>query len=318
MLLDRLEERLDSFVEYFRINTFSNPDIETTHSFQGKMDPPLEMYFVPMEIAASIEDDEERIFFLLMSTHLWSAWLGDEFTQLYSWEEFNAATPDGVRIMCEEFFMETGVFTGKKRLIGQHRKFMRCMPNDGKAEYTTKLILSYKEMAHEFGSQAEMFQLYDEDASFEELYLMLKPVFGFHVRMLRYDFLELVTRAHDDYMVIPDRMYCEESTGPLYGLMFILLGQRIGKKGSQLSKKDVVEVVPGIWNEYMEGSEYTIPEGASFKEVIVVFEQYLIDCIRYEDSLPRYMRQDPGFVFDIETTVCCWQKDKTVVGTFLK
>jgi hypothetical protein len=292
--LKNIDRRIQRFVKYFVDNTSSDPD-RKFRALQSK--------------SYTLDDPEERLFFILLTTHFDSPYLADEFHQRLSWDKIQQADETGIRQVCKEYIHEKE-FTGKY-LIGDHRRYFRCLPKDGKVDYSAKILTSYKQTIEKYSSQTAFFEIDNKKARFDVLYQKMKKITYFHRRLPRFDHLERVSRLHNFY-VIPDRFYAEDATGPLYGLTCLLFGKRLGKD-SGITKQYLVKTFPQIWNQRIGGS-HVIPEGADFKQIIACLEQWVVHRIRNWESLPSVRRDDKAFVFDIESCLCNWQKRKCLDG----
>lgn len=285
-----LDHRLEKFVEYF---------VSTTSPDSARAHPVLQSK------CQSLDDPEERLFFILLATHFDSPYLADEFYDRLDWNKARQTSEATIRQICEEYIYDRR-FTGKYA-IGDHRRYFRCLPKNKKVDYSVEILVSYRQVIGEYGSQAAFFGFGDGEVTFDTLYQRMKKIAHFHPRLPRFDHLERLSRLHNFY-VTPDRFYAEVATGPLYGLTCLIFGKRLSKD-SGITKRDIVQVFPKIWNGQV-GREYVIPKGADFNQVIARLEQWVIDHVKNHEALPPEKRRDKGFVFDVESCLCDWQKGK--------
>jgi hypothetical protein len=288
--LREIDHRIQVFVDYFIANVSPDPD-RNLAALQAKYQ--------------TLTAPEERLFFILLTTHFDSLYLADEFHQRLSWNKIQQVNEIDIWQVCKEYIYEKQ-FTGKY-LIGDHRRYFRCLPKDGKVDYSSKILTSYKQTIGRYSSQAAFFEIDNEKAKFDVLYQKMKKIACFHPRLPRFDHLERVSRLHNFY-VVPDRFYAEDATGPLYGLTCLLFGKRLGKD-SGITKQYLVKSFPQIWNEQIGGA-YVIPDGADFKQIIACLEQWVVKRVRNWETLPSVRQHDKAFVFDIESCLCNWQKGK--------
>lgn len=285
-----IDHRIKIFVDYFIANVSSDPD-RNLLALQSK--------------CQTLNDSEEKLFFILLATHFDSPYLADEFYQILNWDSIQQVDEADIWQVCEEYIFGKE-FTGKY-LIGDHRRYFRCLPKDRKVDYSAKILISYKQAIDRYGLQAAFFEIDNEDARFDVLYQKMQEIAYFHPRLPRFDHLERVSRLYNFY-VVPDRFYAEDATGPLYGLTCLLFGKRLGKD-SGITKQYLVNTFPRIWNQQI-GGNYIISDGADFKQIIVCLEQWAVNRVRNWESLPSVRRNDKAFVFDIESCLCNWQKGK--------
>jgi hypothetical protein len=238
--------------------------------------------------------------------------LADDFHQKVSWSKIQQIDEVGIRQVCEEYLFEKK-FTGEY-LIGDHRRYFRCLPKNEKVDYSVKILNSYKKVIRRYGSQVAFFEIHNDDAEFDVLYQRMKDekIAYFHPRLPRFDHLERVSRLHHFY-VTPNKFYAEDATGPLYGLTYLLFGKRLGKDGG-ITRRNLVNSLPQIWNKQI-GSKYAIPGKADFKRVIECLERWVVIHVRNWESLPSARRDDPAFIFDIESCLCNWQKGRHLDGS---
>ncbi len=290
--LEKTDCRIGRFVEYFVEKTSSDPDRKFSE-LKSK--------------SCKLADLEERLFFILLATHFDSPSLADDFYQGLSWNIIQQIDDDGIRKVCEEYFSGKS-FTGE-RLIGEHRRYFRCLSNHEKINYSVEILMSYKQVIGKYGSQRIFFEIDNNDADFDVLYQRMKEIAHFDTRLPRFDHLEKVSRLHHFY-VIPNRFYAEEATGPFYGLTYLLLGKRLGKD-EQSTRQDLDNSFIQSWNEQV-GGEYTVPDKANFGQIVECLELWVLNRIRNWESLPEAKRNYPAFVFDVESCLCNWQKSVKV------
>lgn len=293
--LRNIDHRIKLFVDYFVAHTSSNPDRDFL-ALQSK--------------CQSLNDPEERLFFILLATHFASSHLADEFYKRVSWSKTQQIDESGIRDVCDEYFARKR-FIGEHR-IGDHRRYFRCLSKDSKIEYSVRILVSYKQAIEKYGSQVGFFEIHNHNVTFDILYRRMKDeIENFHTRLPRFDHLERVSRIHGFY-VTPERFYAEDATGPLCGLTFLLFGRRL-RKDSGITERDLIDTLPPKWNQQI-GGEYTIPDGADFKQVVECLERWIVERVRNWKSLPPERRDDQAFIFDIESCLCNWQKRKCVNG----
>lgn len=293
--LNDLEHRIKVFVDYFIKSISSDPD-RNFLSLQSRYQ--------------SLEDPEEKLYFVLLTTHFDSSRLADEFYHRLSWNKIQQIDEEAIRQVCQEYIQKKK-FTGEY-LIGDHKRYFRCLPKDKKIEYSVEILTSYKQSMERYGSQQNYFEIDNKNADFDVLYERMKKIAKFHTRLPRFDHLERLSRLHNFY-VTPSGFYAEDSKGPLYGLTCLLFGKRLGKDVG-INKQDLVRELPRIWNDQI-GGNYTIPNKPNFKQVIASLERWVLDRVRSWESLPSVRRDDKAFVFDIESCLCNWQKGKCIDGS---
>lgn len=288
--LREIDHRIKVYVDFCIANISSDPD-RNFLALQSK--------------CQTLIDPEERLFFILLTTHFDSPYLADEFHQRVSWHKLQRIDENGIRQVCEEYLLKKE-FTDNY-LIGDHRRYFRCLPRDKKVDYSVKILVSYKQAIEKYGSQVNFFEIHNSDIGFDILYRRMKDeVANFHTRLPRFDHLERVSRIHDFY-VTPTGFYSEDSTGPLYGLTCLLFGKRLGKD-SGITRQDLISLSP-IWNKEI-GGKYTIPDKADFKQVVECLEQLVINRVRNWELSPPMRWDDKAFVFDIESCLCNYQKGR--------
>jgi hypothetical protein len=294
--LENIDRRIERFVKYFADNISSDPD-RNFRALRSRCD--------------ALDDPEEKLFFILLTTHFDSPYLADEFHKKVTWNKIQRIDEVSIRQVCKEYIF-VKQFTGEY-LIGDHRRYFRCLSKDEKVDYSVKILASYKQAIKKYNSQAAFFEIHNITVDFEVLYDRMKDeIANFHQRLPRFDHLERVSRIHSFY-VIPQRFYAEDATGPLYGLTCLLFGKRVGKdKG--ITRQDLIDTLPPIWNKQI-GSSYTIPDGADFKQVIACLERWVVNRVQNWETLLSEKRDDKAFVFDIESCLCNWQKGKCINGS---
>ncbi len=300
--INAVDRRIAVFCDYYADNTLANP----TRKFRRAVDDPYEKLTTTQKIVNTIDDVEEKLFFIFLASHFNSPWVADQFYDFLSWDELLYMEEKHLIAACELFFVGKN-FRGKENLIGGHRKYFRCLPEDRKVDYTVKILLQYVQVIEKHGSQAEFFELHEEDADFYDIYTRMLEVVGMHTHLARFDHTELVSRCFDCYVVPDDRFYSENSSGPLHAITYMFFGKRYWKDVGKVLINYAVSDFVTEWNDFVT-EEYTIPESPTFKDVISSLERWIIMEIRYMESLPVEWREDKAFVFDVESCLCNWQK----------
>ncbi len=287
-------DRINVFVDYFIANITSDPD-RNLRSLHSK--------------CQTFIDAEEKLFLILLTTHFDSVHLAIDFHHKCNWNEIQQASEEYIWKICKEYILGRE-FTGNN-LIGDHRRYFRCLPKDKKVEYSAKILVSYKQVIERYGSQVAFFEIGNKKVVFDVLYKKMKKIANFHPRLPRFDHLERLSRLHQFY-VVPDRFYAEDSTGPLYGVICILFGARLSKD-SGVTRRYLVKTFPYIWNEQI-GGKFAIPDNSDFEQVMKSVEHWVVNQVRNWESLPSKRRYDKAFIFDIESCLCNWQKGKCLDG----
>ena len=238
--------------------------------------------------------DEDKLHYILLSTHFDNTCSAKDFFQVCDWTNLNEFGDKKVFSISKSFFR-------RKRKIGGHRRHVRCMKWEKKGYYTAELLKSYRNVMEKNTSQNVFFNI-GKKTKFEILYNRLKAIEHMHTRLPRFDHLERVTRVHSFYSV-PERFYAENSTGPLDGLTLCILGQRYRKKRKEI-KKYLLGSFYKDWNRVQEKT-YHISSNPTFASVIQQMEKWLIDTVSEKIS-----RRTPSFIFDLESCICNWQKRK--------
>jgi len=288
--LENLNNRSKNFIDYFVANTSSDSD--RGHPFLQSM-------------CKIFNDPEERLFFIFLSTHFDSPYVANEFYQKLNWNKIQQIDEIDIYRICKDYISEQK-FTGE-RLIGDHRRYFRCLPKGRKVDYSAEILVSYRRVIREYDSQTTFFEVGNDKSEFDVLYQRMAQIAHFHPRLPRFDHLERLSRLNNFY-VTPDRFYTEDSTGPLYGLTYLLFGKRLGKD-SGIAKKSLVKSFPQIWNEQV-GGKYVISNGADFKQIISLLELWIVDRVRNDEMLSLERQSNKGFIFDVESCLCNWQKRK--------
>lgn len=277
-----MEKRAKKVAELLSIS-LSNPD------------PNFEL----MEANCQTQNHEEKLFYIFMVTHFDSSKSAKDFYDKINWNYLIQSDTAEVLKICKEFFTEKGF------IIGDHRRYFRCMKRGKKEEYTTEILESYKNTINKYGSQSQFFEI-DSNPEFDTLYQrMKKEIAHFHTRLPRFDHLERVSRTHNFY-TIPKRFYAEDATGPLDGLTYLFFGKPYRKDRNAISEY-LRKNFPDEWNPKVE-ENYQISPEASPEEVIQTLEQWTIDHVK--DSPPLSQRSNPAYIFDLESCLCNWQKRK--------
>jgi hypothetical protein len=243
---------------------------------------------------------EEKLFYLLLATHFNSARTAGEFYSILNWKRLLASSTLDLRRICTRFFHGP-------HSIGDHRRYFRCLDGAKKIDYTLEILQSYKQVVQSepYGSQACFFEV-DGHPRFEVLYKRMFNIKHFHRRLPRFDHLERLARTHDFYFR-PARFFADEDEGgPRDGVTYVVVGKRLRKEKRKVTKY-LVGKFTGEWNVAV-GPKYRIPQAPTLGEVLRSLELWIIDQVR--KRLPIKSRNAPGYVFDLESCLCNWQKGK--------
>ena len=240
---------------------------------------------------------EEKLFYILLSTHFASPQTAREFHERLDWTGLLQSDTSRVRAVAADFFQE-------RRLIGDHRRHFRVMPTSEKITYTVEVLDAYKGVMQAYGSQARFFET-DGQPTFETLYERMREITPFQRRLPRFDYLEALARTHNFY-VVPDRFFADEDDGgPRDGLTYLVLGKRL--RHTKGLKTYLVREFPDEWNGAVE-AKYRVPQGANVHDVLRKLEIWTIDRVR--GRLPTRQQTAPDYVFSLESCLCNWQKGK--------
>jgi len=249
--------------------------------------------------AAQLEG-EERLFYVLLTSHFDRAHTANEFYSSLDWKGLLATSTKDVQCVCKAFFHSW-------HHIGDHRRYFRCLPRGKKIEYTAEVLKSYKVIVQSepYGSQARFFEI-GGHPEFQVLYGRMCEIAHFRRRLPRFDHLERLARTHDFY-IVPARFFAEDDQGgPRDGLTYLLFGKRLRKKRRELTKY-LLGKFPAEWNAAV-AAKYHVPQDPSLREVMRALEAWAIEHVR--KRLPIRQRNAPGYVFDLESCLCNWQMGK--------
>lgn len=275
-------ERLEDFVEYFK-----KTEVDCLNPCNEK------------DIKPSKTDTENKLYRLFLETHFQSQKSADKFIKVMSWEELNNTGDSLLRKACQDFFKQSDI------KIGDHRKHFNCMKPDKRASYTFEVLSSYKALTKRHGSQSEFFEI-GKCPDFDVLYKRMGEINHFDTRLPRFDHLEKVSRNFN-FCCTPNRFYVEDATGPLYGLTYLILGQKF--RNGKTSLEEILLNSDFIinWNSNVK-SKYQLTNTESLDSTLQIMERWTIDMVR--QKLPKSQQSNPAFVFDLETNICNWQKRK--------
>jgi len=151
--LKKIDASMKEFVDFFVKNLAADAD-RKFHLLQSK--------------CHKFDEPEEKLFFIFLTTHFDSPTLADEFYQRASWGKMQQIDEIGLHQICQEYFLEKE-FTGEY-LIGDHRRYFRCLPKNEKVSYSAKILSSYKKAVGRYGSQVAFFEIHNNNARFDVLY----------------------------------------------------------------------------------------------------------------------------------------------------
>ncbi|MCY2990043.1 MAG: hypothetical protein NTY19_19545 [Planctomycetota bacterium] len=278
-----VERRLDELVAWV------SSELEAPQGCCGELDE-------LRAIAARLEG-EENLFYILLVTHFASPRTAHEFYARLDWAGLLQSDTSTVRTVSTDFFQEG-------HLIGDHRRYFRCLTTSGKIEYTLEVLEAYTEVMQTYGSQGRFFET-DGHPAFEMLYERMREIRHFERRLPRFDHLEALARTHGFYFV-PTRFFADEDEGgPRDGLTYLLLGLRLRHtKGLSAYLRTAF---PDEWNAAAE-AKYHIPRGSNLHDVMRKLEIWTIDHVR--PRLPSAQQPAPAYIFALESCLCNWQKGK--------
>ena len=276
-------ERMEVFVEYFK-----KTKVDNHNPCMGN------------DIKPTKTSTEDKVYRLFLETHFQSPESANKFNEMMSWEKLNNTKDFGIKKVCRDFFNQS------KIKIGDHRRHINCMTPDKRAAYTFESLCSYKAVIKEHKSQRNFFKI-DGNPDFDELFKRMIEIKHFETRLPRFDHLEKVSRTFNFYCT-PNRFYVEDATGPLDGLTYLILGEKFRSNKARLKEIVLSRYFITHWNSNVVKSKYHLSESESLKSTLQKMEQWTIDTVR--QKLPKSQQSNPGFVFDLETNICNWQKRK--------
>jgi hypothetical protein len=275
-------ERLEDFIEYFKKTEVDSPN------------PCKENHIKPSKTKT-----EDELYRLFLETHFQSSESANKFNELMNWKKLNNTGDSGIKKVCRDFFNQP------KIKIGDHRKHLSCMTPDERTAYTVEGLSSYKVVIKEYQSQRNFFEI-DGNPKFDDLYDKMRMIRHFNRRLPRFDHLEKVSRTFNFYCT-PNRFYVEDATGPLDGLTYLILGQKFRNSKTRLNEIILKSDFINNWNSNVK-SNYQLTDRESRDSTLQKMEQWTIDRVRHK--LPKSQQSNPGFIFDLETNICNWQKRK--------
>lgn len=241
---------------------------------------------------------EEKIFFIFLTTHFDNPYTAKDFYQRLNWKGLLQKDRNEISEICDEFFL-------KKRSIGGHRKHFNCLPcgkseKRNKISYTVEILESYKKVIRNHGSQVDFFDI-NKKAEFVDLYQRMKEIKNFHTRLPRFDHLERISRTYNFY-ILPKRFYAEDSTGPLDGLTYLFFGKRYRKNKKEM-RRLLTGSFPVEWNAQAD-EKYGLSFKPTFSEVIQALELWTI--VNVKKLIPK-QRNNPA-IFLIWNPICATGK----------
>lgn len=274
--------RLQDFVEYYKKTEVND------------LNPCKENFFKTSK--SKIEDELYRLF---LETHFQSPESATMFIELMNWNTLNNYGVSEIKRVCKNFFEQPNI------KIGGHRKHFVCMTPSKRATYTSEVLTSYKAVIKKYKTQRNFFEI-DGSPDFDDLYKRMLEINHFETRLPRFDHLEKVSRTFDFYCY-PTRFYVEDATGPLDGVTYLILGKKFRTKKSRLKGIVLSKNFVKEWNSLVR-TRYRLTDEETPDSTLRKMEQWTIETVR--QSLPKSQRCNPGFVFDLETNICNWQKRK--------
>ena len=280
--LKEINGRIDSLIEKFNEDIVPNP-------CDGEHD---QLVNLPIE---------EYLYLLLLETHFHSYESANRMLNELSWNKLEQSAESEILKSCKTFFKQP------KIKIGDHRKYFRCLSIPQKINYTVEVLCSYRTVVKEFQSQKKFFEI-DGKPEFDIIYERMKDIKHFEGRLPRFDHLEKLNRAFNFYC-IPERFYVEDSSGPLDGLTYLIIGERFKGNKTQLKAVLFSKTFVKDWNTLVKAqSGFSITQGEPLNSILQKMEHWAIINVR--KRLPKDKRGNPAFVFDLETKICNWQKRK--------
>lgn len=239
-----------------------------------------------------LKDHEEKLFYIFLTTHFDSADTAQNIYRELSWEKLNRESEVQIRSICRRFLDQAPQ-------IGDHRRYFRCLSRTNKYYYTWEALKSYKTEVNKVTVRPHQSNYFDinGNTTFEQLYEKMGGIKSFHTRLPRWDHLERIFRIYG-HPRPPKTIFVEDSTGPLDGLTYLIVGSRYKK---DKETKEIRHYLEGSfitdWNSFIgKGSPYFV-ESDSFRDVVRKLELWLINEVKSN-------------VFDLETCLCNWQKNK--------